>query len=225
MLAAALRADPEAGTHGSPRPHPRQTRVSGLMYESLRQELNPHLGRTKGACLPLTLRRLGVHGDGGSRTRNRPGASGLLCHLSFIPRGLELMRTDGVEPSQREASRLQRDELTGCSASARRRGDRPDSNRYREDHGAARCCEGKAYRSISPRMLAAALRADPEAGNRRFPVTPSLTNPSRAGCSKDEGATDRIRTGTARITTSDAAVTPQSPWKRGRPGSNRRPLA
>src|SRR3954466_8494424 len=25
--------------------------------ESLRQESNPHLGRTKGACLPLTLRR------------------------------------------------------------------------------------------------------------------------------------------------------------------------
>ena len=24
---------------------------------SLRQESNPHLGRTKGACLPLTLRR------------------------------------------------------------------------------------------------------------------------------------------------------------------------
>ena len=53
--------------------------------ESLRQELNPHLGRTKGACLPLTLRRRDVDGDGGSRTRNRPGASGLLCHLSFIP--------------------------------------------------------------------------------------------------------------------------------------------
>ena len=56
------------------------------------------------------------------------------------------MRTDGVEPSQREASRLQRGELTGCSASARR---------------------GRA--------------------------------------------TDRIRTGTARITTSDAAVTPRPP--------------
>jgi hypothetical protein len=25
--------------------------------KSLRQESNPHLGRTKGACLPLTLRR------------------------------------------------------------------------------------------------------------------------------------------------------------------------
>jgi hypothetical protein len=38
---------------------------------SLRQESNPHLGRTKGACLPLTLRRLeGADGDGGSRTRS-----------------------------------------------------------------------------------------------------------------------------------------------------------
>ena len=29
----------------------------GHDLKSLRQELNPHLGRTKGACLPLTLRR------------------------------------------------------------------------------------------------------------------------------------------------------------------------
>ncbi len=40
----------------------------------------------KGRVLPLTLRRLDVHGDGGGRTRNLPGASGLLCHVSFIPR-------------------------------------------------------------------------------------------------------------------------------------------
>ena len=41
-----------------------------------------------------------------------------------------------------------------------------------------------------------------------------------------ERAADRIRTGTARITTSDAAVTPQPPrLKRGRPDSNRRPIA
>jgi hypothetical protein len=73
------------------------------------------------------------------------GASGLLCRLSFVPGSWEAMRTDGVEPSQREAPRLQRGELSGCSASANGR------------------------------------------------------------------ATDRIRTGTARITTSDAAVTPRSP--------------
>jgi hypothetical protein len=30
------------------------------MERSLRQELNPHLGRTKGACLPLTLRRRAI---------------------------------------------------------------------------------------------------------------------------------------------------------------------
>ena len=39
----------------------RRTALSPLSYgrtkRSLRQELNPHLGRTKGACLPLTLRR------------------------------------------------------------------------------------------------------------------------------------------------------------------------
>ena len=43
--------------------------------QSLRQELNPHLGRTKGACLPLTLRRHELHGDGGNRTHALLGAS------------------------------------------------------------------------------------------------------------------------------------------------------
>jgi hypothetical protein len=35
-------------------------------------------------------------------------------------------------------------------------------------------------------------------------------------------AAARIRTGTSRITTSDAAVTPRPPRERGRPDSNRR---
>jgi hypothetical protein len=43
------------------------------------------------------------------------------------------MRTDGVEPPQHEAPRLQRGELTGCSASAymHSKGGRPGSNRRR----------------------------------------------------------------------------------------------
>jgi hypothetical protein len=43
------------------------------------------------------------------------------------------MRTDGVEPPQHEAPRLQRGELTGCSASAyvNGKGGRPGSNRRR----------------------------------------------------------------------------------------------
>jgi hypothetical protein len=43
------------------------------------------------------------------------------------------MRTDGVEPPQHEAPRLQRGELTGCSASAyvNGKGGRPGSNRLR----------------------------------------------------------------------------------------------
>jgi hypothetical protein len=47
------------------------------------------------------------------------------------------------------------------------------------------------------------------------------------GVRKELRATDRIRTGTARITTSDAAVTPRPPRvsQRGRPDSNRRGLA
>ncbi len=45
--------------------------------ESLRQESNPHPGRTKGVCLPLTLRR-----RGGRRRRRRP-----LCQWVEKPRG------------------------------------------------------------------------------------------------------------------------------------------
>jgi hypothetical protein len=46
--------------------------------KSLRQDSNPHLGRTKGACLPLTLRRL--DGDGGNRTHACLGANKAACH-------------------------------------------------------------------------------------------------------------------------------------------------
>ena len=56
---------PRSGTPGWSRTSGlcrRRTALSPLSYgrtkRSLRQELNPHLGRTKGACLPLTLRRL-----------------------------------------------------------------------------------------------------------------------------------------------------------------------
>ncbi len=55
---------PRSGTPGWSRTSGlcrRRTALSPLSYgrakRSLRQELNPHLGRTKGACLPLTLRR------------------------------------------------------------------------------------------------------------------------------------------------------------------------
>ena len=120
---------------------------------SLRQESNPHLGRTKGACLPFTLRRLEWR-----RRESNPlllGASEVLYQLSYIPE----VRTDGVEPSQPGAPRLQRSELAKCSASAR------------------------------------------------------------------NGVTGRARTGAAGITTPDASVYTTATIERGRPDSNRRPLA
>src|SRR5262249_9219222 len=47
---------------------------------SLRQESNPHLGLTTGACLPLTLRRLEV---GGTRQcANHPRLSGVPIALT-----------------------------------------------------------------------------------------------------------------------------------------------
>src|SRR5262249_56212294 len=54
------------------RPLPSQSSALPLSYErveqSLRQESNPHLGRTKGACLPLTLRRQVVPAPSGAGT-------------------------------------------------------------------------------------------------------------------------------------------------------------
>jgi hypothetical protein len=143
------------------RPLPPQSSALSTEQErskkSPRQELNPHLGRTKGACLPLTLRRRVGSGDGGTRTHIGLVASEVLFQLSDVP-GIKCGRVESNHHS------------------ARRRGYSPLSS-------------------------------------------PGAQRPH-------EGATDRIRTGTARITTSDAAVTPRPPrWnERGRPDSNRRPI-
>jgi hypothetical protein len=98
------------------------------LRRSLRQESNPHLGRTKGACLPLTLRRLEVETAGVEPAPPR-------CKRGALPQELhpQVMRTDGVEPPQREATRLQRAELTSAQR-PREQGGRPGSNRYREVH-------------------------------------------------------------------------------------------
>jgi hypothetical protein len=69
---------------------------------SLRQESNPHFGRTKGACLPLTLRRR--DGDAGSRTRSSSVQARCSFHMSFIP---EEVRTGGFEPPRPGATGLQ----------------------------------------------------------------------------------------------------------------------
>jgi hypothetical protein len=91
---------------------------------SLRQESNPHLGRTKGACLPFTLRRL-EGGDGGSRTRSSSVQARCSTFRASSP---------NAAPRQLEAPGLQPGELTGCSVSASRWGGRPGSNRRRGDH-------------------------------------------------------------------------------------------
>ena len=112
--------------------------------KSLRQESNPHLGRTKGACLPLTLRRL--EWRRGSRTRILLVASEVLSPVELHPQ-----------------SKCERVESNHHSAWLRR---------------------------YKPAEL-----ADAQRPRRR--------------------AADRIRTGTARITTSNAAVTPQPPGEGG----------
>ena len=57
--------------------------------------------------------------------------------LSYVP--WCKARTGGVEPPQPEASALQAAELACAQRPQEQKGDRPDSNRYREDHGLG-CC-------------------------------------------------------------------------------------
>lgn len=68
----------------------------GRVGRSLRQESNPHLGLTTGACLPLNT----TEANEWRRRESNPllfGASEALSRTSFIP---GLMRTGGVEPPQ-----------------------------------------------------------------------------------------------------------------------------
>ena len=82
----------------------RRTGLCPLSYgrmcvKSPRQDSNPHPGRTKGVCLPLTLRRR--DGDGGSRTPLLLGASEAFFQKNLIPEGVGCaVRTGGVEPPQ-----------------------------------------------------------------------------------------------------------------------------
>ena len=135
--------------------------------ESLRQDLNPHFGRTKGACFPLTLRR-----PEWRRRESNPlllGASEVLCHqnVPWLGRGYRFcssvswrgarrpaepgfagrarvagqvseVRTGGFEPPQPEASGLQPGELT-LAQRPPGRGSRPGSNRHCGDHDPG-CC-------------------------------------------------------------------------------------
>src|SRR5262245_57468059 len=69
------------------------------------------------------------------------------ARLSYIP---ERMRTGGVEPPQREATGLQPAELA-VAQRPREEGGRPDSNRYREDHGLGCCRYTTAATTWPPR--------------------------------------------------------------------------
>ena len=73
-LPSELRPQSNARLDSNQRPPPSQNGALSAELRacrrSLRQESNPHLGRTKGACLPLTLRR-----RGGRRTCRRPRCS------------------------------------------------------------------------------------------------------------------------------------------------------
>jgi hypothetical protein len=91
-----------AGRHSDP--------LSYGRVKSLRQESNPHLGRTKGACLPLTLRRRKVETAGLEPASSR-------CKRGALPvelRPQREVRTGGFEPPKPEATGLQPVELANA---------------------------------------------------------------------------------------------------------------
>jgi hypothetical protein len=89
------------------------------VQRSLRQDSNPHSGRTKGVCSPLTLRRpeetAPRSGFLSRKEWRRRGSNPLLlgANEAFFQKNLipRKVRTGGVEPPQPEATRLQRGEL------------------------------------------------------------------------------------------------------------------
>jgi len=71
---------------------------------SLRQELNPHFSRTKGACLPLTLRRRdrgrGIHvGSGREATAFRDCPRSESVHQRIPICAMNTVETVGIEPT------------------------------------------------------------------------------------------------------------------------------
>jgi hypothetical protein len=83
----------------------------------------------EGCVLPLTPQRRGS-GDGRSRTCIPSVQARCSRPLSYVP--VE-MRTGGVEPPQRVRRRY-RPRSSPVLSVRSEKGDRPDSNRYREDH-------------------------------------------------------------------------------------------
>ena len=124
--------------------------------KSLRQESNPHLGHTTGACLPFTLRRLEV----------------------------ETVGLEPTFPSVQARRSAQLSYIPGCRC-----------GRVESNHHSAR---RQGYSLLSSPVLSVRV---------------------------ERRAADRIRTGTARFTTSDACRYTTATTKRGRPDSNRRPIA
>ncbi len=94
--------------------------------KSLRQESNPHYGRTKGACLPLTLRRR--DGDGGSRTRSSSVQTRCSSSRATSP------RCGRMESNHHSTRRRVYSAGSSPLLSVRVWGDRPGSNRRRGAH-------------------------------------------------------------------------------------------
>jgi hypothetical protein len=131
---------------------------------SLRQESNPHLGRTKGVCLPLTLRRR--NGDGGSRTR-----SSSLQARRPSTRASSPGRCGRMDLNHHSARRRVYSARSSPMLSVRREGGRPDSNRYR--------------RGSRPRVLAVTPRPPRACSGDDRTRTGGLSPDKRALCSSE----------------------------------------
>lgn len=130
---------------------------------SLRQESNPHLGRTKGACLPLTLRRRS--GAGGTRTLVLPALSWRALRgaspTTRSPPRVHSRRTRAAAPQwrRRESNPL----LLGASEALCHQSFIPRCGRVESNHHSAR---RRGYSPLSSPMLSVRLRGDRPDSNR-----------------------------------------------------------
>ena len=133
------------------------------------------------------------------------------------------VRTGGVESryAQRYACLYTAESSPMLSVRKRKRCGSPRFWTGIEDHDLGCCCYTTTTMSPMP--------ASPASADHRLVGTEierrEIIMAREAGRIFRRRADVRIRTGTSRITTSDAAVTPRPPSERGRPDSNRRVLA
>jgi hypothetical protein len=150
--------------------------------ESLRQESNPHLGRTKGACYAVDTTEAwfgSVEPEGFEPSTTRRSIGFCVSNYQEPERGTLLPRA--AAPGQVETAGV--------------------------EPAPPRCKRGALPPELRPQVSCERVESNHHSARHR--VYSAESSPVLSV--RKTGAAGRIRTGTSRITTSDAAVTPQPP--------------